>query len=693
MAKTARHHRQKPVVQQPPQARRIPAATRVHGHTLADDYRWMRAKADPAVKRYLTAENAYAEAMMAPTGRLQRSLYKEMIGHIREDDASVPYFQDGYYYSSRWEKGRQYPIYMRRKGSLKAREQVILDMNALARGEKYMALGDFQVSDDGRLLAYSTDNTGFRQYRLHLRDLKTGKDLKDSAEKTGSLAWDNSNQVIYYTVEDAAKRHYRLYRHALGARTKDDKLVYEETDERFSIDVERSRSGRFLFLTSASHTTSEVRALDLERPGAGWRLLEKRRQGVEYYADHAGDHFYIRANDKGRNYRLVRAPLATPARKSWQELVPARKDIMLMDLEVFKTFYALHERVQGLPQLTLVDLKSGKRRSIKFPEPVYAARPQINAMFSTRVFRYAYQSLVTPPSVYDFDLKTGASKLLKRDKVPRYNPAHYESKRLWARARDGARVPVSLVYRKDLLKRGKNALSLYGYGSYGHALPANFSASRLSLIDRGVVLAYAHVRGGGDLGKPWHDAGRLMKKMNSFTDFIACAEYLVARGFGAPGKLVAEGASAGGLLVAGAANLRPDLFRAVLCDVPFVDVMNTMLDASLPLTVGEYEEWGNPNKKADFRYMLRYSPYDNLKSAAYPAMLVRASFNDSQVPYWEAAKYVAKLRRVNAGDRLTLLKTDMSSGHGGASGRYDYLKDLAFDDAFVLTQLGLAPKN
>ena len=675
----------------PPVANKIHTENHIHGGTLVDDYRWLREKSNPEVAQYLETENAYTDAIMKPTEPLQKKLYDEMVSHIKETDVNVPYKDGDYFYYSRVEAGKQYPIFARKKASLDAAEQITLDVNALAQGEKFMALGAYDVSEDGNLLAYSTDNTGFRQYRLHVRDLRSGKDLPDTAEKTGSIVWASDNQTIFYTVEDPAKRHYRLYRHKLGTDSKNDDLVYEEKDERFNIGAEKSRSRKYILLASASHTTSEFRYLDAGNPAGEWKLIAPREQDVEYYADHLGDSFYIRTNDKGRTFRLVAAPVSDPGKKNWKEIVPVRADVMLSDFEPFQDFYVLVERENGLPQLTIVDLASGAKQRIAYPEPIYTASPQVNREFKTKFFRYSYQSLITPSSVFDYDVEKHASTLLKQTEVPGgYDPSKYKSERVWATAKDGTRIPISVVYRKDLKKEdGSNPLYVSGYGSYGFSLPVTFSGNRLSLLDRGVVMAYVHIRGGGEMGKPWHDAGRMMNKMNTFTDFIACAEYLAANKYGARDRIAIEGGSAGGLLMGAVTNLRPDLFKVVLSHVPFVDVMNTMLDASLPLTVPEYEEWGNPHEKPAYDYMLKYSPYDNLKKGAYPAILVKTSFNDSQVMYWEPAKYVAKLRTLKTDNNVLILKTNMAAGHGGSSGRYDRFKEVAFDYAFLLTQLGV----
>jgi oligopeptidase B len=677
----------------PPVAKKVRTDNRINGGDLVDDYRWLREKSKPEVAQYLEAENAYADSVMKPAEGLQKKLYDEMVSHIKETDLDVPYKQDDYYYYSRWETGKQYRIFARKKGSLEAPEQITVDVNELAKGEKFMALQAYEVSDDGNLLAYSTDNNGFRQYRLHVRDLRTGKDLPDTAEKTGSVVWAADNKTLFYTVEDPAKRQYRLYRHKLGTDSKSDELVYEEKDERFDLSAGKSRSRKYIFLSSNSHTTSEARYLDATTPTGEWKLIAPREQNIEYYPDHIGDKFYIRTNDKGRTFRLVTAPISDPGKNNWKEIVPVRSDVMLSDMEAFQDFYVLMERENGLPQITVVKLADNARQRITFPEPAYTAFAAANREFSTRFFRYSYQSLVTPLSIFDYDVEKHTSALLKQNEVPGgFDRSHYQSERLWATAQDGTKVPISVVYRKDLKKNdGSNPLYVYGYGSYGLVLPISFSPARLSLLDRGVVMAYVHIRGGGELGKPWHDAGRMMNKMNTFTDFIACTEYLVANKYGARDKIAIEGGSAGGLLMGAVTNLRPDLFKVVVSHVPFVDVMNTMLDASLPLTVGEYEEWGNPAEKPAYDYMVKYSPYDNLKKGSYPAMLVKTSFNDSQVMYWEPAKYVAKLRTLKTDNHVLLLKTNMAAGHGGSSGRYDNLKEIAFDYSFILTQLGVEP--
>ncbi|HWW92855.1 MAG TPA: S9 family peptidase [Vicinamibacteria bacterium] len=678
-----------PAVPAPPVAPKAPKVDVLHGDRRVDDYFWLRDKTNPAVAAYLQAENAYTDAVMKPTAALREALYKEMLARIKETDESVPYRKGGYWYYSRTEQGKQYPIHCRRKGSREAPEAITLDLNQLAEGQKFMALGSYAVSDDASLLAYSTDNTGFRQYTLQVKDLRTGEVGPLRAERTGSVAWCADNKTLFYTVEEeSTKRQYRLYRHRLGTSAHD--LVYEEGDEAFSVSVHRTRSLRYLILSVSSHTTSEARYLPADEPGGDWRLIAPRLPDEEYDIDHHGDLFYIRTNDRGRNFRLVSASVGSPSREHWREVVPHRSEVMLEGVDVFRDHYILSEREDGLPQFRVAHLRTGEAHRLAFPEPVYSAFAGPNPEFDTATFRYSYQSLVTPSSVFDYDLERRESTLLKQTEVlGGYEAARYRSERGHATAPDGVRIPLSIVYKEGLKRDGHAPLYLYGYGAYGFPLPIAFSSNRLSLLDRGVVMAFAHVRGGGDLGKPWHDDGRMMKKRNTFTDFIAAAEFLIAENFTRADRLVIEGASAGGLLMGAVANARPDLFKAVVLKVPFLDVINTMLDETLPLTVGEFEEWGNPKKKEEYDYLKTYCPYTNLEAKAYPAMLVKTSFHDSQVMYWEPAKYVARLRTLKTDPRLLLLKINLEAGHGGASGRYDFLHEVAFDYAFILGQLGI----
>jgi oligopeptidase B len=675
----------------PPMADKKPHLTVTHGDTLRDDYFWLREKTSPGVLHYLEAENAYVDAVMEPTKALQKTLYEEMLGRIKETDEEVPYREGGYYYYSRTEEGKQYVIYARKPGSLDAKEQVILDVNQLAVGHAFMGVADLTVSDDGNFLAFSTDTTGFRQYDLHVKNLKTGEILPDHAERVTTIAWAADNRTLFYTQEDpVSKRWYRLYRHGLGSDHDD--LVYEEKDELFDIYAWRSRSRAYIFVGAASSTTSEMWFIRADRPTEAPATIAGRRDGREYYVDHAGKLFYLRTNDTGRNFRLVSAPVTAPG-EVWTELVPHRDDVMLENIDCFAGHYVLEERENGVPRLRVVDIASGASHNIDMPEPVYQVSSGDNYEFDTTVFRFGYESFITPESVYDYDVKTKQRTLLKQMPVlGGYDPKRYRSERLYATATDGARIPISIVYRVDAKEKRPHGrpMLLMGYGSYGISMDVSFSSNRVSLLDRGMIYGIAHVRGGGELGKRWHEEGRLMAKRNTFTDYIACAEYLIAQGYTSKEQIAAIGGSAGGLLMGATVNLRPDLFKAVVAQVPFVDVMNTMLDASLPLTTQEYLEWGDPNQKAAYDYMRSYSPYDNVGHKAYPVMLVRTSFNDSQVMYWEPAKWVAKLRANKTDDHLLLFKIKLDpGGHGGASGRYDRLHDAAFDYAFVLTQLGV----
>jgi oligopeptidase B len=676
----------------PPVAKKVPKTTEINGATLVDNYFWLREKSNPEVKAYLQAENVYTDAVMKPTDALQKKLYGEMLSRIKETDVEVPYRNGDYFYYSRTEKGKQYSIFCRKKGSVDAPEQVMLDVNEMAKGQAFMSLGGLDVSDDGNLLAYVTDNTGFRQYTLAVKDLRSGKVLVDHAERVDSFAWANDNKTLFYTIEDAvAKRAYRMYRHTVGTAGPDT-LVYEETDERFDVGVNKTRSKAYLFLVSGSHTTSEVRYLRADTPMGEWKILEPRKQGVEYYPDHNGSSFYIRVNDTGRNFRLVQAPVDAPGSANWKEVVPQRADVMLDEINFFKNYYVLSERENGLPQMRVTDLATGSSRRIPFPEPAYVAYVHANHEYDTTKFRYGYQSFITPPSLFEYDMAAGTSALLKQREVPGgYDRSKYQVEQIYTTASDGVKIPISIVHLRGLHLDGQGPLHLTAYGSYGASYDIGFDSNLFSLVDRGVVSAVAHIRGGGEMGKAWHDDGRMMHKRNTFTDFIASAEYLVAQGYGSKDRLVIEGASAGGLLMGAVLNMRPDLFHAALVEVPFVDVMNTMLDETLPLTVGEFEEWGNPKEKAAFDYMLTYSPYDNVVAKDYPDMLVRTSFNDSQVMYWEPAKYVAKMRALRTDHNTLIFKSNLDpAGHGGASGRYDRLRDTAFNYAYFLTQMGIA---
>jgi oligopeptidase B len=644
---------------------------------------------DPKVTEYLKAENAYTEAMTKHTEGFRDALYKEMLARIKETDENVPARKGEYFYYSRTEQGKQYPIYCRKKGSLDAKEEIMLDLNELAKGKPYLSLGEYDVSPNAKLLAYTLDETGFREYTMFVKNLETGEVLADRVPKVSSSAWAMDNKTIFYVTEDSAKRPHQLLRHTLG-QTKDD-LLFEEKDETFRIGVGNARSDKYLILTSASSDTSEVRVLPADQPQAPWQVMQKRKKNHEYYVDHGGDYFYIVTNDKGRNNRLVRTPVGKPSQENWKQVVAHRKSVMLENVDVFKNFMVLQERDQGLQKLRVWDFASGDSHYIDFDEKVYSATSNANPEFDTKLYRFAYTSLVTPASIFDYDVNSRKRELKKQTPVlGGYKPEEYESVALQATAKDGTKVPISLVYKKSMRKAGPQPMLLYGYGSYGFPMNPSFRSGRLSLLDRGMIFAIAHVRGGGDMGRLWHDDGKLMKKKNTFTDFVDVADHLIKKGYTDSSQLTIQGGSAGGLLMGAVVNMRPELFKAVVSDVPFVDVMNTMLDASLPLTVGEYLEWGNPNQERAYKYMRSYSPYDNLVKGKYPSMLVQTSLNDSQVMYWEPAKYVAKLRTLKTDNTQLLLKTNLDAGHSGASGRYDALKELAFTYSFVLDQVGLA---
>jgi oligopeptidase B len=676
---------------QPPVAKKIPHETDINGRKLIDNYFWLREKSNPEVKAYLEAENAYTDAVMKPTEPFQQKLYGEMLSRVKETDVDVPYREGDYFYYSRTETGKQYPIRCRKKAGDDAAEEVLLDQNEMAKGQQFMSIAAFDVSPDGNLLAYTYDNTGFRQFQLAVKDLTTGKTLVDHAERVGSVVWANDNKTIFYTQEDAvSKRQFRLYRHTAGS-TEQDSVVYEEPDEKFDVYAGKTRSQQYILLVSVSKTTTEARYIPANDAMAEWKVMEPRKQGVEYYPDHNGDSFYIRVNDTGRNFRLVRAPVTDPGSKNWQEVMAVNPGIMLDDTDFFKNFLVLYQRENGLPQLRVTDLRNGASKKIEFPEPAYATFSYVNKVYDTTEFRYAYQSPITPQSIFSYDMEKGTSTLLKQREVPGgYDRNKYQVEQIYATASDGVKIPITVLRLKDAKLDGKGPLYLYGYGSYGISIDATFNSNIFSMVDRGVVTAVAHIRGGGEMGKAWHDAGRMMNKKTTFTDFIACAEDLTKRGYGSKDRLVIEGRSAGGLLMGAVLNMRPDLFHAALVGVPFVDVMNTMLDETLPLTVGEFEEWGNPKEKAAFDYMITYSPYDNVEAKNYPDMLVRTSFNDSQVMYWEPAKYVAKMRATRTDHNQLLFKVNLQpAGHGGASGRYDRLHDSAFDYAWILDEMGI----
>jgi oligopeptidase B len=679
----------KSTMPQPPVTEKKARVTEINGDHLVDNYFWLREKTNPSVIAHLEAENAYTDAVMKPTEALQEKLYNEILSHIKQTDVNVPYRQGNYFYFSKTKEGLNYPIFYRKKGDLDAPEELILDQNELAKGQKFMSLGTLLPSDDGNLLAFSTDNTGYRQYALQIKDLRTGQLSPEKIERVDSVAWANDNKTLFYVTEDPiTKRNDKLFRHVLGSDKFE--LLYEEKDELFDIGVGKSLDKAVIFLGSYSKTSTEFRYLPANDPNAEWKIILPRQAEHEYDVSHRGNLFYIRTNRGAKNFRIVTAPVADPSEKNWKEFVAHRPGIKIEDLALFADHAVLSEWENGLQQIEIIDFKTNNRHRIVFPEPVYSAGLGQNHEFQTTVLRYNYQSLVTPGSVFDYDMNTRKATLMKQTEVPGgFDKANYKSERVFASASDGTKIPMSVVYRKNVKLDGSAPLLLYGYGSYGISISPGFSPGRLALLDRGSIYVIAHIRGGGELGEPWRDAGRMMNKMNTFTDFIACAEHLVNNKYTSKDRLVIQGGSAGGMLMGAVTNLRPDLFKAVVAQVPFVDVLNTMLDASLPLTTSEYIEWGNPNEKAAYEYMKKYSPYDNIHKTDYPAMLVKVSLNDSQVPYWEGSKFVAKLRDYKTDHNPLILKVNMGAGHGGASGRYDAIRETAFDYAFMLWQMGI----
>ena len=655
-----------------------------------DDFFWLREKSNPQVISYLEAENAHTEAVMKPTAAFQEKLYNEMVGHIKETDENVPYRQGDYFYYSRTVKGMQYPIYARKRGSTDAKEEITLDMNEMAKGLKFLGLSAYAVSDDGNYLAFSTDTTGYRQYKLQVKDLRTGQLLPDTVERVGSVMWATDNKTIFYSTEDAVtKRSDKFFRHVIGTDKSD--LIFEDKDELFDVYGGRTRDKKMILIASGSKTSTEYLYVPADSPTDAPKLILPREANHEYSVDHRDGLFYIRTNQGAKNFRLVTAPVANPGKANWKEIIAHRPAVKVDDIDLFADHLVVSELEGGLQHIRITNLKTNKSHRLTFPEPVYTAFVSTNREYNTPILRFGYQSLVTPSSVFDYDMDKQTRVLLKQTEIPGgFDRKNYQSERVFAIASDGTKIPMSVVYRKGVKMDGKAPLLLYGYGSYGASMNPNFSSNRLSLLDRGVIYVITHIRGGGEMGEEWREAGRMMKKMNTFTDFIASAEYLVKNKYTSSDRLVIQGGSAGGLLMGAVTNMRPDLFKAVVSQVPFVDVLNTMLDASLPLTTSEYIEWGNPNEKEAYDYMRKYSPYDNIAKVNYPAQLIKVSLNDSQVPYWEGAKFVARMRTMKTDDNPLLLKTNMGAGHGGSSGRYDYLREVAFDYAFMLWQMGIS---
>jgi oligopeptidase B len=675
----------------PPVAPTEPFHFDFHGAKIDDPYHWIKDKKDPRTIRYLEAENAYREALTGHLKPLEEKLYREMLSHIKQTDLDVPVRDNGYWYYSRTEEGKQYPIYCRKNGSLDAPEEVTLDVNEMARGQKFFSANPAGVSDDGKLLAFRSDTTGFREYYLSIKDLTTGKLLEDRLVKVAGFEWAGDNKTVFYVTEDAAKRPHKLYRHVIGEPKEKDTLVYEEKDEKFRLGIDRTRDKKFFVHASRSATTTECRVLAGDAPAGEFRLFQARREGVEYSLDHRDGLFYVRTNAQDRtNFFVQTCPSKDFADGKFTDFLPYDPKVFVQGITLFQDFAVVSEREGGLPHLRIHDFASQRQHRVAFPEASYQAGLGANPEFASGTIRLSYTSFVTPASVYDYSPATKERKLLKRTEVPGgFDPANYVSERVEATAADGTKVPISLVYRKGLKKDGTAPMLLYGYGSYGATMPVTFSASRLPLLDRGMVYALAHIRGGSDLGRQWYLDGKLLKKKNTFTDFAACADHLVKERYGARDRLALNGGSAGGLLVGATINLRPDLCKVAVLEVPFVDVINTMLDETLPLTVPEFLEWGNPKESEAGTYMLGYSPYDNLAKKDYPSILVTTSLNDSQVLFHEPTKYVAKLRTLKTDRNPLLLKCNMDAGHGGASGRYDRLKEQAGVYAFILDQVGI----
>jgi oligopeptidase B len=668
-----------------PIAKAVPATVTRHGHARTDNYAWLRDRDDPGVIAYLEAENAYTAAMMRHTEPLQRALYEEMLGRIKEDDTEVPERRGPWLYYSRTERGKAYPIYCRRREEAGAAEEIIFDQNAAAEGHTFYQLGGFEVSPDHAYLALLVDTNGYEDFVLRVKDLRTGEFRADTVDMLGfGLAWASDGHTLFYQTTDTAKRADRVWRHRLGDPRASDALVYADPDPLFNVSVERSRSGAYIILMSASFTSTEAWLLDAHAPDGAPRLVAARAGGVEYDVAHGGEWAYVRTNrDGARDFKVMRAPVSDPG--AWQEWLPARAGVFVESVDLFRDFAVVAEREGGLRTLRITRLADGDTHHVAFPDPAYGVELGDNPEFATGTVRFTYSSLVTPNSVFDYRVEARTLELRKRDEVlGGYDPSQYRIERLMVPARDGAHVPVSLVYRSPLVRDGRRPLVLYAYGAYGYIIEPSFASERLSLLDRGFVYAIAHVRGGQEMGRAWYDDGKMLAKRNTFFDFIDCAELLVRERYTASDRLVAHGASAGGLLMGAIANLRGDLFRAIVADVPFVDVLNTMLDASIPLTAQEWEQWGNPRDPAVYAYLCAYSPYDNVERRAYPSMLVTSGINDSRVAFWEPAKWVAKLRALKTDSRPLLLKMNMGAGHGGATGRYERLREVAFRYAFII---------
>ncbi|WP_310381399.1 S9 family peptidase [Flavobacterium sp.] len=672
-----------------PTAKVIPKLLKKHKDTRTDNYYWLNDRENLEVIDYLNQENAYYDTMTAHTNDFQKELFEEMKGRIKEEDESVPYLYSGYYYITRFETGKDYPIYSRKKESLSAKEEIMFDCNELAEGHSYFQLGGLSISPDNTLAVFSFDIIGRRIYDIKVKNLETGEILADKIEKvSGTAVWANDNKTIFYSSQDELTlRSDKIFKHKLGANQADDVLVYFEKDDTFNVEIAKSKSRKYLAIESGSTLTTEYQILDANNPDGKFEIFQKRVRGLEYSINHYGDSFYILTNkDKATNFKLMKTLETATAKENWTEVITHRADVLLEDIEIFKNYLVLEERSNGLNHIRIMPWSGAGEYYLPFESETYNAYATSNVDFDTDILRYSYQSLATPSSVIDFNMLTKTKEILKEQQVlgGKFDKNNYTEERVWATAIDGVKVPISMVYSKKLKKDSKNPLLLYAYGSYGITMDTSFSSTILSLLDRGFIFAIAHIRGGEDLGRQWYDDGKLLKKKNTFTDFIDCSKFLIDQKYTSPEHLYAEGGSAGGLLMGVVVNLAPELYNGIIAQVPFVDVITTMLDESIPLTTGEYDEWGNPNVKKYYDYMKSYSPYDNVKSQGYPNMYVSTGLHDSQVQYWEPAKWVAKLRSLKNNDTVLFLHTNMDAGHGGASGRFEAIKELAKEYSFLL---------
>jgi len=674
---------------QPPVAKIIPKKLEKFGNVRIDNYFWLNDRKNPEVIDYLNKENAYYEKMTAHTKVFQKELYEEMKARIKEDDESVPYLYNGYYYITRFETGKDYPIYSRKKESLSAKEEIMFDCNVLAKGHSYFQLGGLSISPDNTYATYAIDTIGRRIYSIKVKNLKTNEILGDKIENTsGESTWANDNKTIFYTHQDKVTlRSDKVFKHKLGENFANDVLVFEEKDDTFNVDVSKEKSKKYIVISSSSTLTTEYRTLLADNPDGKFTIFQKRVRGLEYDISHFGDSFYIVTNkDKATNFKLMKTPENATSKENWTDLIPHREDVLLEDIEIFKNFLVVEERANGLNKIRIMPWSGKGEYYLPFESETYTAYTTTNVDFDTDILRYSYQSMTTPSSVIDFNMKTITKEIKKEQQVlgGKFDKNNYTEERIWATAKDGTKIPISMVYRKGLKNDGANPLLLYAYGSYGHSMDATFSSTRLTLLDRGFIFAIAHIRGGEDLGRQWYEDGKLLKKKNTFTDFIDCSKFVIDQKYTSKLHLYAEGGSAGGLLMGAVVNLAPELYNGIIAQVPFVDVITTMLDETIPLTTGEYDEWGNPNVKKYYDYMVSYSPYDNVKKQNYPNMYVSTGLHDSQVQYWEPAKWVAKLRSVKTDSSILFLDTNMDAGHGGASGRFEAIKELAKEYSFLL---------